>query len=145
VRIDVDTTGSVGQVCGAIRYLRPGGSSLTSRGVFSYEDAQADAVKRKDRERYERLRKERYIRGVQEEQPAVMALNMSIAPLGVMELFARLYRFRDDPDARYATNTLSLTQMGLYAEPEGSPCAVLQRFVGRGDMSPLLDLPELSE
>jgi hypothetical protein len=120
------------------------GSSLTSRGMFSYEDAQADAVKRKDTERYEQLRKERYIRGVQEEQPAVMALNMSIAPLGVMELFARLYRFRDDPNSRYATTTLSLTQMGLYAEPEGAPCPVLRRVTGRGDMSPLLDLPELS-
>jgi hypothetical protein len=145
VRIDVDATGFVEQVCGAIRYLRPGGSSLASRGVFSYEEAQADAVRRKDKERYEQLQKERYIRGVEEEQPAVMALNMSIAPLGVMELLARLYRFRDDPNSRYANVSLSLTQMGLYAEQDGEPCKVLQRFVGRGDMSPLLDLPELSE
>ncbi|HVR57009.1 MAG TPA: ThiF family adenylyltransferase [Pseudolabrys sp.] len=145
VRIDADPTGFVEQVCGAVRYLRPGGSSLTSRGMFSYEDAQADAVKRTDRERYEQLRKERYIRGINEEQPAVMALNMAIAPLGVMELFARMYRFRDDPNSRYATATLSLTQMGLYADAESAPCKVLQGFVGRGDMAPLLDLPELSE
>jgi len=144
VRIDADQTGFIEQVCGAIQYVRPGGSSLTSRGMFSYEDAQADAVKRKDSERYAQLRKERYIRGVQEEQPAVMALNMSIAPLGVMELFARLYRFRDDPNSRYATTTLSLTQMGLYTEMEGAACPVLRRFTGRGDVSPLLDLPELS-
>jgi hypothetical protein len=145
VRIDIDATEFVEQVCGAIRYLRPGGSSLASRGVFTYEEAQADAVRRKDNERYEQLRKEHYIRGVEEEQPAVMALNMSIAPLGVMELFARLYRFRDDPNSRYGNVCLSLTQMGLYAEQDGKPCKVLQRFVGRGDMSPLLDLPELSE
>jgi hypothetical protein len=145
VRIDTDKAETIEQVCGAVRYLRPGGSSLTSRGVFSYEEAQADAMKRKDRERYEQLRKERYIRGVQEDQPAVMALNMSIAPLGVMELLARLYRFRDDPNERYSTTTLSLTQMALYGDSEGPPCKVLHRFVGRGDMSPLLDLPELSE
>jgi hypothetical protein len=145
VRIHTDKTETIEQVCGAIRYLRPGGSSLTSRGVFSYEEAQADAIKRKDKERYEQLRKERYIRGVQEDQPAVMALNMSIAPLGVMEILARLYRFRDDPNERYATTTLSLTQMALYGDPDGAPCKVLQRFIGRGDMSPLLDLPELSE
>jgi hypothetical protein len=145
VRIDADKAGTVEQVCGAIHYLRPDGSSLTSRGVFSYEEAQADAVKRKDRDRYEQLRKERYIRGVQEDQPAVMALNMSIAPLGVMELLARLYGFRDDPNERHGTTTLSLTQMGLYRDSEGLPCKVLQRFVGRGDMTPLLDLPELSE
>jgi hypothetical protein len=145
VRIDTDRAGAIEQVCGAIHYLRPGGSSLTSRGVFSYEEAQADAVKRKDRERYEQLRRERYIRGVQEDQPAVMALNMSIAPLGVMELLARLYRFRDEPNARYAITTFSLTQMGLYSDSEVAPCKVLQRFAGRGDMSPLLDLPELSE
>jgi ThiF family/Prokaryotic homologs of the JAB domain len=145
VRIDTDKAEAIEQVCGAIHYLRPGGSSLTSRGAFSYEEAQADAVKRKDRERYEQLRRERYIRGVQEDQPAVMALNMSIAPIGVMELLARLYGFRDDPNERHATITLSLTQMGLYRDSEGASCKVLQRFVGRGDMSPLLDLPELSE
>ncbi len=145
VRVDADRTGAVEQVCGAIHYLRPDGSSLTSRGVFSYEEAQADAVKRKDRERYEQLRKERYIRGVQEDQPAVMALNMSVAPLGVMELLARLYNFRDDPNERHASTTLSLTQMGLYHEEEGAACKILPRFSGRGDMNPLLDLPELSE
>jgi hypothetical protein len=145
VRIDTDKAETIEQVCGAIHYLRPGGSSLTSRGVFSYEEAQADAVKRKDREQYEQLRRERYIRGIHEDQPAVMTLNMSIAPLGVMELLARLYRFRDDPNERHAATTLSLTQMGLYGESEGAPCKVLQRFVGRGDLSPLLDLPELSE
>ena len=112
--------------------------------MFSYEEAQADALKRKDRDRYEQLRRERYIRGVQEDQPAVMALNMSIAPLGVMELLARLYKFRDEPNARYAATTLSLTLMGLYHDPEGDPCKVLKKFVGRGDMLPLLDLPELS-
>lgn len=144
VRIDVDTSGFVEQVCGAIRYMRPDGSSLVSRGVFSYEEAQADAVRRKDPERYEQLKKERYIRGVVEEQPAVLALNMSIAPLGVLELLARLYRFRDDPNSRYATTSLSLTQMGLYHDPEGAACSVLKRFVGRGEVSPLLDLPELS-
>jgi hypothetical protein len=144
VRIDTDKAETIEQVCGAIHYLRPGGSSLTSRGVFSYEEAQADAMKRKDRERYEQLRKERYIHGVREDQPAVMALNMSIAPLGVMELLARLYGFRDDPNERHATTTLSLTQMGLYRDSENAPCKVLQRFVGRGDMTPLLDLPELS-
>jgi hypothetical protein len=145
VRIDADKAESIEQVCGAIHYLRPGGSSLTSRGMFTYDEAQADAVKRKDRERYEQLRRERYIRGVQEDQPAVMALNMSIAPLGVMELLARLYRFRDEPNARYASTTLSLTQMALYADAEGIPCKVLQKSVGRGDIIPLLDLPELSE
>ncbi|WP_246510695.1 hypothetical protein [Bradyrhizobium glycinis] len=97
VRIDAEPSGFIEQVCGAVRYLRPDGSSLASRVVFSYEEAQADAMRRNDRERYEQLRKERYIHGVAEAQPAVMALNMSIAPLGVMELFARLYRFRDVP------------------------------------------------
>ena len=62
-----------------------------------------------------------------------------------MELLARLYGFRDDPNERHGTTTLSLTQMGLYRDSEGLPCKVLQRFVGRGDMTPLLDLPELSE
>jgi len=38
-----------------------------------------------------------------------------------------------------------LSHMHLDGEADGAPCPLLTRHVGRGDVVPLLDDPELSE
>jgi hypothetical protein len=70
---------------------------------------------------------------------------MLLAALGVNELLARLHSYRDEPNADYAVQTISLTQGALYSEPEGRPCGILSKHAGRGDVVPLLDEVELSE
>ncbi len=61
------------------------------------------------------------------------------------EFLARLHNFRDDGNSRFAVNRISITQAQNYFEAEGAPCSVLSRHVGRGDVAPLLEMPELSD
>jgi ThiF family/Prokaryotic homologs of the JAB domain len=145
VRLVADGTGGVDQICGTVHYLEPGGSSLLSRGVYTASDIQAAALRRENPERYAALLREKYIAGVREERPAVISVNMFYASLAVNELLARLHPYRDDGNAEFASYGISLTQARIIAAREDEPCLVLSRHVGRGDVRPLLNMPELSE
>ena len=145
VRLEADGHGGVSQICGSTHWLRPGGSSLLSRGVIALENVQAEGLRRRAPGEYERLREEKYIKGVDVERPAVIAVNMLFSSLAVCELLARLHPYRDDGNAEHARVTISLTQMRFETAPDGPPCSVLSRHLGRGDVQPLLDDPELTE
>ena len=144
VRLDADGQGGVDQVCGGVHYLQPGGSSLLSRGVISREDIDAESILRTDPEEYARKRKAGYIHRVNEDRPAVVSVNMHFASLGVNEFLARLHPYRDDPNGDYAWVSISLSQMHRYSKPDGPACPRLLRYVGRGDQTPVLDMPYLS-
>ena len=144
VKLVADGKGGVEQICGTVHYLQPDRSSLLSRGVYTQEQLLAAALRKANPEVYvERLR-EKYIIGVQEERPAVISVNMLFAAFAVNEFLARLHRFRDDSNEWFGVTRYSLTQGQFYQEPESEPCPVLSRHAGRGDTTPLLDLPELS-
>lgn len=145
VKLEADGHGGVDQVCGTVHYLRPGGSSLLSRNVYTTEQVRAAGLHRTDRAAYKELVGLGYIRGVNEDRPAVIQLNSLVASLAVNELMARLHPFRLDPNGDYAVHRLSLSH-GIYDhEGDGEPCPALARHVGRGDVVPLLDWAELSE
>ncbi len=144
VKLEADGEGGVDQVCGTVHYLKPGGSSLYSRHVYSMEQVRAAGLMRTDPATYRELRREGYIKGVAEDRPAVIQLNSLIASMAVNELLARLHPFRLDPNGEYAVHTISLSH-GIYDHHcDGEPCELLSRHVGRGDVRPLLDMPELS-
>ena len=145
VRLEADGQGGVSQVCGGVHYLQPGGSSLISRGVIAPEDIEAEALRRSDPDEYERRFKVGYIRGIREDRPAVISVNMHFASMAVNEFLARLHPFRDDTNSGYSWTSTSLTQMQSYAKADGQACLRLAKHVGRGDMNPLLDMPILSE
>lgn len=144
VKIEADGAGGVNQVCGSVHYLQPGGSSLLSRHVYSLEQVRAAGMMRTDPQQYQRLLDEGYIRGIQEDRPAVVQLNTLIASLAVNELLARLHPYRLDPNAEHAVTRISLSHGIFEHEADGEPCQVLSRHAGRGDVEPLLDWPELS-
>jgi len=144
VKIEADGKGGVDQVAGSVHYLKPGGSSLLSRHVYTLEQVRAAGLKRTDPEKYRGQLAEGYIRGVAEDQPAVIQLNMLIASLGVNELLARLHPYRLDPNREFAITRVSLSHGIWDHEAEATTCPVLARHVGRGDTSPLLDWAELS-
>ncbi|MCY3820603.1 MAG: ThiF family adenylyltransferase [Gammaproteobacteria bacterium] len=144
VKLEADGHGGVDQVCGTVHYLQPGGSSLLSRRVYTMDQVRAAGLHRTDPDAYRAQLDDGYIRGVQEDRPAVVQLNSLLASLAVNEFLARLHPFRLDPNADYAIHRLSLSH-GIYEhEDDGKPCPVLARHVGRGDVSPLLDWAELS-
>ncbi len=144
VKLEADGHGGVDQVCGTVHYLQPGGSSLLSRHVYTMDQVRAAGLYRTDPAAYRALLDDGYIRGVDEDRPAVVQLNVLLASLAVNEFLARLHPYRLDPNAEYAVHRLSLSH-GIYEhEGDGDPCPVLARYVGRGDISPLLDWAELS-
>lgn len=144
VKLIADGLGGIDQVCGTVHYLKPGGSSLLSRGVYTQEQLRATAMKHSDPEAYEKQLGAGYIEGVDEEKPAVISINMMIASLGVNELLARIHPYRDDPNSEYAVHRIGLNAGFMTHENDGEPCAVLEKWVGRGDINSLLGTPYLS-
>ncbi len=144
VRLDGDGEGGISQIGGATHFLRPGGSSLFSRGVYDLDRVNAEEIRRADPELYRRRIKEGYLRGVEEERPAVISVNMFFAALVVNDFLARLHSYRNASNSDYACISASLAEVQFYPEAEGPPCALLERHVGRGDITPLLDRPSLS-
>lgn len=145
VRIDSDGKGGVDQVCGSVHYVKPGGSSLLSRNLITMEQVRVAGLRRTDPGQYKKLLEEGYIRGVQEDRPAVIQLNSLIASIAVNELLARLHPYRIDPNGDFAIVRVSVSHAIYDHEPDGLPCAVISRHLGRGDVEPLLDMAELSE
>jgi hypothetical protein len=140
-----DGKGGIDQVCSSCHYFQPGGSSLLSRRAINARRADAEAMARKSPELYAQLRREGYIENAHEERPAVISVNALAASLGVNEFLARVHPFRDDPNGRYAAKQLSLSQVHLYTDASDPlPCPALLRSVGRGDVEPMLELPDLS-
>jgi hypothetical protein len=130
VKLIADKKGGVDQICGSVHYLQPDQSSLMSRGVYTSEKLSAESLQRTNPAEYEKRLKEKYIEGVQEDRPAVISVNMQLAAMAVNEFLARIHHFRDDGNKLFAQTRIS---------------KVLSRNVGRGDVFPLLDMPELSE
>ena len=145
VRLEADGHGGISQICGSVNYLQPSGSSLLSRRVITSADIAAEGLRRTDPAAYEEQLKARYIKGVQEDRPAVISVNMHYASLAVNEFLARLHPYRDDGNDGFAWFGSSLTQARFFQEGDGDPCTALSRHVGRGDTTPLLDMPVLSE
>lgn len=146
VALDADDLGAITQVCGYVHYLQPDLSSLVSRGAVSMDDVRAEGVRRQNPAFYEAHRRAGYIRNVDEDRPAVISVNTVMAGMAVNELLARLHDFRDEPNRDYGVIGISISQVAFYPEPEsGIPCRIMAPYVGRGDLEPLLNQPELSE
>jgi hypothetical protein len=144
VRLEADGLGGINQVAASVHYLKPGGSSLLSRRVYTLEQLSAAGLARTDPATYQRQLKEGYIRGVAEDRPAVIHVNTLIASLAVNEFLARIHPFRIDPNGDFAVRRISLSHNIFTQEDDGEQCPALARHVGRGDVQPLLDWPELS-
>jgi len=144
VRLDADGRGGIDRIAGAVHYLQPGKSSLLSRGVYSMARVEAEEMRRTNPEMYRRQIKEGYLRGVDEDRPAVISVNMFFASLMVNDFLARLHPYRNTTNGAFAYIGGSLSEMQFYPEPEGEICPVLARHVGKGDVIPLLERPALS-
>jgi hypothetical protein len=144
VRLDADGYGGVNIVCGSVHYLQPDGSSLLSRGVFTPEEIRVAGLRRTNPNQYKDEVRSKYIRGLPEDRPAVISVNMQIASIAVNELIARLHPYRNLPNQGFAVHGVNFVEGVTFKDVDGHPCQVLSRLVGRGDMIPLLNTPELS-
>lgn len=144
VRLDADGNGGIEQICCAVHYLIPGGSSLLSRGVITAEQVQAQAMYRTNPEQHASLEKEGYIKGVAVDRPAVVSVNGFAASHAVNEMLARLHPFRRDANEEFRHQVFSLCDGGWHRIADGPVCPFLTKYVGRGDAEPLLGSPALS-
>ena len=144
VKLEADGSGGIDHISGAVHYLQPDGSSLLSRKVYTIEQVRAAGLKRTNSAFYRDLLESKYIIGVNEDRPAVMSVNMFFASRALIELLARLHPYRDDNNDNFAIYRYSLTGEYSHIESDGEGCPVLSRHVGSGDITPLLEMPELS-
>ena len=144
VGLKADGVGGIAHATGAVHYLQPDGSSLLSRKVFSLDDIRIDILRRTDPDEYASQLEVGYIKGAAVGQPAVIAINTIFSGYGVMEMLCRLHPIRDDDNAEFAGQRWSLSGGFATKEPDGERCPTVSRNLGRGDMKPLLGLPDLS-
>ncbi len=145
IRLDADGKGGISHITGSVHYIQPDGSSLLSRQAYTADQLGAASMARKDPAQYRQLRQEKYIKGVDEERPAVVSVNMLYASIAVNDFLARLHPYRDVENADCARTMFSLSQMRFIFEADGDPCPFFKRYVGLGDQKIPLGLVELYE
>jgi len=145
VRLNADGIGGITEACGAVHYLRPDGSTLLDRNVYTPAQLKAAGLKRTDPGAYREQLRVGYIHGVEEDRPAVISINMQMAAIAVNEFLARLHPFRYDDNADSATVRVSFIHPGEYRESEPEGSGMFSAHIGKGDVDPLLSMPELSE
>jgi len=83
-------------------------------------DVEAEELRRTNPEMYRARRDEGYIRGIREDRPAVISVNMFFASLVVQEFLARLHPFRNQPNTAYAAVRANLLEPFIITEPDGA-------------------------
>lgn len=146
VRIDADGTGGIESINGAIHYIRPSGSSLLSRGVYTQADLEAAMMKRHAPEQYEERAKHGYIKGVRVDQPAVISVNMQISSMAFNEFLARIHPYRVEPNSKYAQRRVVISDPEASIDmDDGEACHIFSKWVGLGDQQPLLGIQDLQD
>ncbi len=135
---------AIGDVCGRIDYVQPGGATLCDRGVYTPESLRAEYLRRVAPDAHRQELEAGYIKGAIEEAPAVITLNMRAASACVNEFIARAYPFRLDANRLYARTTFSLAACEEDYVSEDSFTSSSQTMLGRGGREPLLGLPMFS-
>ena len=145
VRLDADGAGGISEACGAVHYVRPDGSTLQDRRVYTTAQLKAAGLRRTDPKAYRDQIRAGYIHGVEEDRPAVVSINMQMASTTVNEFLARLHPYRHDDNSESAIVRTSFLQGAEYREREPVSSGMFSAHIGKGDASPLLSMPELSE
>lgn len=132
---------AIGDVCGRIDYVQPGGATLGDRDVYTPERLRAEYLRRVAPDAHRQELDAGYIKGAIEEAPAVITLNMRAASACMNEFIARAYPFRLDANRLYARSTFSLAACEEEYISEDGFTSSPQTVLGRGGREPLLGLP----
>lgn len=141
VKFDADGNGGIKGIFGSVHYIQPGGSSLWSRGQYDLEQVRAEGIKRINKEEYLR---NQYLARVGESQPAVISVNLQVASTAVNDLLARIHPFRNIMNNEVDSIKILFADATSYPEQYPVSCSFFRKYVGIGDIEPLLANPELS-
>ncbi|MBD8066042.1 ThiF family adenylyltransferase [Devosia sp. PTR5] len=131
-------------VCGRVDYVQPGGASLADRDVYTQEGIRAEFLRQTNSEAFEAELADGYIKGIVEEAPSVITLNMRAAAAVATEFLARVYAFRQEPNRHYARTKFSLADCEETYWSEDAFPSERDDLLGRGASEPLLGLPSLA-
>ena len=145
VKLDADGKGGIDAAGGAVHYIRPDGATLQDRKVYNADQLKAAGLRRTDPKAYRDQVRAGYIRGVAEDRPAVISINMQIASMAVNEFLARLHPFRFDDNADSAVVRANFVAGEYYRLSEPAASGGFFPHTGKGDVKPLLSMPDLSE
>jgi len=145
VKLEADGCGGVNGACGAVHYIRPDGTTLQDRKVYNADQLKAAGLRRTDPKAYREQVKVGYIRGITEDRPAVISINMQMASTAVNEFLARLHPYRYDGNSESAIVRNSFIANTNLREAEEAPSGSFFAHIGKGDVRPLLSMPDLSE
>ena len=135
---------AIGDVCGRIDYVKPGGSTLADRGVYTAESLRREYLRQAAPEELAEQMAEGYIKGVVEEAPSVISLNMRAASDCVMEFIARTFPFRQEPNRERARTMFSLAAGEEEFIGEKQFTRAVTPYLGRGRIEPLLGMPRFT-
>jgi hypothetical protein len=145
VGLKADQVGGISVACVSVNYIQPGMSSLITRGMFNMDSVIAEGLRRQNPAEYEHLKRQKYIKDVEVERPAVISINMLASSLGINEFLNRVHPYREEGPHSFARVMVDLCSHSLTNEKEGSFQRDLynSQNTGHGDCMPLLRMPEL--
>lgn len=135
---------AIDEVTGRIDYVKPGGTTLADRGVYTPASLQAEALAESDQQAHAAQVAAGYIEGIPEQAPSVISLNMRAASACVMEFIARSYPFRHESNDYYARTRFMLAEGVEEFTKESEFQAAPTSLLARGAREPLLGLPALA-
>ena len=141
VKLRADGYGGVSEVCGAVHYLQPDGSTLISRKVINYEKITVEGYRASSPEMHDKLVEEKYIVGAQESNPAVISINTMVASLALNDFLARLHPYRNSPNSDMESISINLCELDFTLGHESDPPTDVGMCLGIGDIEPPLGMP----
>ena len=135
---------AIGDVCGRVDYVKPGGSTLADRGVYTPEALRREYLQQVAPHELTEQVAEGYIKGLADEAPSVISLNMRAASDCVMDFIARAYPFRQEPNQLRARTVFSLAAGEEEFVSESDFGRASNAYLGRGLIEPLLGIPRFT-
>lgn len=135
----------IAEVYGRVDYVYPGGSSLLDRGVYDDALLEAEYLARTAPHTYARKVADGYLRGMSEEAPGVITLNMRATSACIIEFLARVFPFREFPNEARARAIFMLAEGDEDTFAEGQFISGARFPVACGASEPLLGLPALGQ
>jgi hypothetical protein len=131
---------AIADVYGRIDYIQPGRSTLQDRSVYTPASLRAEYLRNTVPAAHRQELEAGYIKGLIEEAPAVITLNMRAAAACVNEFIARAYPFRLESNGLYARTQFSLAACEEEYVAEDAFAASPIPILGCGDREPLVAL-----
>ena len=146
VKLIADGKGGIDSIAGTVHYLQPGRSTLLSRGSYTLKKLESANLLRSDPEEYGKRKKSGYIEGTDVDKPAVISVNSLISSIAINDLLARIHNYRYEDNCKYASTTFNFCDWSLITESEEkiNQDNIFIKYLGRGDISPILDMSSLS-